>query len=385
MKKKIAIIHPRLMPGGGSESCAMQAAEVLKKEYDVVFLTMGKVDLEKLNEFYGTNIGSGDVKIISLPIPKLFEKKFDALRSYKLARLVRKLSKNFDVMVSTYNLMDLGKKGIQFVADLSFDDNLQRIFDPSPTKSNKWFYKDTFLRKCYLKLAEILPGGSKENFKKNITIANSEWTKNLLKKYLDISSEVIYPPVAGEFPQIAWAEKENGFVCLGRVSPEKQIEKIINIIREVRKNDGNIHLHIIGQANEKGYAKMIKELCRENKQWCFWDGPMFGSQKNDFIAKHKFGISGRQNEPFGIAVAEMACSGAIVFAPNGGGQVEILVDKNLTYKSIEDAVVKINKILYDKSFQEEARGRLSSQISKFSVENFRSRVRELVKQFLEER
>jgi len=37
--KKIAIIHPQLIEGGGSEARALYIAEALKSEYDITLIT----------------------------------------------------------------------------------------------------------------------------------------------------------------------------------------------------------------------------------------------------------------------------------------------------------------------------------------------------------
>ncbi len=63
--KKIAIIHPQLIEGGGSESTPLWIIEALIRDYDVYLITMGEVDLNKLNNCYGANLKSNQFKIIS--------------------------------------------------------------------------------------------------------------------------------------------------------------------------------------------------------------------------------------------------------------------------------------------------------------------------------
>ena len=115
------------------------------------------------------------------------------------------------------------------------------------------------------------------------------------------------------------------------------------------------------------------------------EGTLIGNKKMEFIAQHKFGISGRENEPFGIAVAEMVRAGCIVWVPNGGGQVEIVNHPALTCNSIEDAVQKIEKVLKNNAMQIELHKHLAKQSKKFSTEKFKTEIRKLVHEFLEER
>ena len=379
---KIAVIHPQLIPGGGSETCAVWTVEALKEIYDVSLIAMGEINLEVLNEFYGTSLKENEITVVEIPIPRLLKNKFDALRAYKLARFCKKMAPKFDVMFSSYNLMDFGRAGIQYIVDLSFDDELRRKFDPEPQKANKWFYKKSFLRKCYIEFAHILSGFSKDGYKKNITLVVSNWIGKVMKDFYKMETITVYPPIINKFPDIPWDSRENGFLYLGRISTEKQIEKIIKVLGQVRKDNINIHLHIVGGGKDPTYEKFIKNLCEENKNWCSMEGKMRGQEKLEFIAKHKFGMSARDNEASGLAVAEMVKAGCIVFVPNGGGQTEEVGDQRLIYENIEDAVQKIKAVIKNEKLQNNLQQRLLMTSQNFSVEIFSRSVRSIVQKFL---
>jgi glycosyltransferase involved in cell wall biosynthesis len=234
--RKIAICHPALRAGGGSEARPLWMAEALKQDYDVSLVTMGYVDLDKFNHAYGTHLNRKEITIIELPVPSVFRNRFDALRGYRLSRFCKENSAEYDLMISTYNVMDFGRRGIQFIADFSFDDRLRRSFDFSPDGVKGLFYRKSPFRSLYLALGKMLSGtyGAK-GWKDNLTIANSDWSGRLFKEVCGIESGTIYPPVPGEFPAVPWPERENGFVCLGRLVPEKRIDMLISILSEVRK------------------------------------------------------------------------------------------------------------------------------------------------------
>lgn len=379
---KIAIVHPQLVEGGGSEAPALWAAEALKEDYHVYLITMGKIYLNRLNECYGTNLKPDEIKIISIPIPYLFKKRFDALRGYRLARFCRKVASEFDLMISTYNVMDFGKKGIQYISDFSFDDRLRCAFNIARPGLKGLFYKKSFFRWLYLKLGGAFAGGTKDGWKRNFTIANSDWSKKIMKEVHGIEAITIYPPVASEFPYISWAKREDGFVCLARLVPEKRIDRIIEILGEVREKGWNIHLHILGRLDDSEYARNLRELCEKNHEWIFMEGLMIGQKKLELIAQHRFGISGSENEAFGIAVAEMVKAGCIVWVPNGSGQVEIVNHPSLIYNDVEDAVNKIEHILKNNTMQVELREHFAKQSNKFFTGKFMSEIREVVYQFL---
>jgi glycosyltransferase involved in cell wall biosynthesis len=379
-KKKIAVIHPHIICGGGSELSAIWVLESLKNNYDVTFITMEMPELRLINKCFGTNLKEKEFKLISLPIPWFFRKRFDALRSYKLARFCKKNASKFDLLFSTDNVMDFGKKGMQLIVDFTFSDYLRRKLDPSTAKD--WLHRGSFLRRIYMKFSEFMLATSKDGWKKNFTISVSDWIGKIMKNEFGIDSATVYPPVISNFSDVPWEKRENRFLCIARISPEKEIDKVIRIIREVRKINNTASLDILGRVDDKEYAELIKKMCKENKDWCFLRGTLYGQEKLDFIARHKFAISGRTQEPGAFAVAEMVKAGCIAFVPNGGGQVEIANQFQIIYDNEKDAVQKIINVLDNNNLQVEIRQQLAENIKKFSVECFCQKINNLVEEFL---
>jgi len=381
MFKKIGVIHPLLKSGGGSEAVTSWIAEALKKDYKISLLSMGKINLEALNQYYGTQLKYNEINIVEIQIPKLLEKRFDALRSYRLSKYCKENSDKFDLMISTYNVMDFGKKGIQFIADFSFDDDLRRKYDSDSEKALKIFYKKSFLRKFYINFGRWISGESKKDWMKNMTIANSKWSADVLRRNYGISAEVIYPPVEEEFPDIPWKEKRSGFVAVGRLVPEKKFDQIMNIIKRVRERGHDIHLHIIGEGSITSYKKKLHSIARANSSWCLLEGPKYGKDKKRFLSEHKYGISACKNEAFGIAVAELVKAGCIAWVPDGGGQREVVNHEALVYKNIDDAIEKISDVLKNEKEQFVLRKHLKNNSKKFSTEIFKKKTREIVSDF----
>ena len=381
-RPEIAIIHPQLIEGGGSEARVLWCAEALKNSYDVTLITMGHVSLDHFNECYGTNLAPGEIKIIELPVPHLFKNHFDALRYYRLARFCRRRASEFDLMISTYNVMDFGRRGIQYIADFSFEDRLRRSFDPKPRGIKKLFYQKSPLRWMYLRLGKILVGNTEQGWKKNMTIANSDWSGKIMREVYGVKTRTIYPPVVDGFSKTPWEKREDGFVCIGRLVPEKRIEKTIEILKQVRSKGWKIHIHIVGKSRDSSYTRKLQDISGKFGDWVFLEGEMFSKEKSEFLAKHKFGIHGRQNEPFGIAVAEMVKAGCIVWVPAGGGQVEVVNHSALIYENVEDAVNKIDLALKSSTLQGQLREHLANQSQIFSAKRFMSETKELVHEFL---
>ncbi|MCJ7643548.1 MAG: glycosyltransferase family 4 protein [Candidatus Aminicenantes bacterium] len=384
-KPRIAIIHPHLIEAGGSEARALHAAEALEGDYDVTLITMGHPDLGRLNRYYGTHLSADRIRIVSFPIPVFARNHFDALRSYRVSRYCRTNASRFDLMISTYNIMDFGVKGIQFIADFSFDDVLRERDRNDPRTLVRAFYRSRIIRGPYLSLARALSRTSKDGWKRNLTIANSDWTAWTLREAFGIEICRIYPPVVNVPPGVPWDEREPGFVYLGRISPEKDIESIIGILKAVRECRSDIHLHIVGDSNDPGYMNRIRALCQQNAAWAFLEGQMAGEEKAAFVGRHRFGISACWNEAFGIAVAEMVKAGCLVWVPASGGQTEIVGRPELIYSAREDAVGKIGRVLRDGNLQAALREHLGDRKKMFSLDRFAREVRAVVSDFLKDR
>jgi glycosyltransferase involved in cell wall biosynthesis len=384
MRPRVAVIHPQLREGG-SEAVALWAVEALKREYDVTLITGGRVDLARLNAYYGTDLRPGEFTIHEVRMPLGLDRtaKFAGLRGALFTRECRRLAPHFDVVTSYYNPCDLGVPLIQFVADFSFVPKLQRTLHPSLTTARPWWYGDTILRRAYLGLCDSLAPGRAENWKKNVTVANSRWTAGLLEREFGlVARRVQFCPVPGSFPAVPWNERGNGFVCVGRVVPEKRMDAVIGILHQVRQQGFDIHLHILGDLDHSPFAKKVQALASRHRDWVFLEGRVAGEAKRELMARHKFGINGCEREAFGIAVAELVKAGCITFVPNGGGQTEIVAHPSLTFENDGDAIRKIVCALENLALQAALAGHLRERSRELSTERFQETVRSLVAEFL---
>ena len=197
------------------------------------------------------------------------------------------------------------------------------------------------------------------------------------------ASRVQFPPVPGSFPAIPWNDKEDGFVCVGRVVPEKRLDEVIHILRQVRRASASIFTSISWAVlTAHPMRSRIRQLASRHSNWVHAEGLVTGQAKRELMARHKFGINGCRREAFGIAVAEQVKAGCIAFVPNGGGQTEIVNHPMLTFTDEDDAVKRIQTVLSSPALQEDLRLHLAGQAQELSSGKFMSTVRQLVAEFL---
>ena len=160
------------------------------------------------------------------------------------------------------------------------------------------------------------------------------------------------------------------------------MDAVIGILRQVRRQGFDVHLHILGGLDRSRFARKMEALALRHRDWVYLEGRVVGEAKRELMARHRFGINGCESEAFGIAVAELVKAGCITFVPNGGGQTEIVDHPLLTFQNDDDAVHKIVSALENPALRAGLVGHLRERSRELSTERFRDAIRSLVADFL---
>ena len=378
--KKIIIISPYFTCGGG-DSLTAWTIQALRNEYEISLLTYYKPFVSDFNKIYGTNLLPKDIKVINPPLSHFLKiiPGLGMLKYHFLIRFFKNQKEKYDIIFGTYKEIDFGSRGIQYIHFPELYEN-----DKDLSLLAHYYYKYSSLRLWYRKICYAISGFDEKMMKSNISLTNSDWTKKKIKEIMDVDAQVVYPPVFDDFAGVEWSKKENGFVCIGRICPEKRTKLVIKIIGLVRAMGFNVHLHIIGPIGDKQYYNDIKRFQKDNK-WIFLDGMVERKVLSSMISQHKYGIHGRKDEHFGISVVEMIKGGCVAFIPDNGGQVEIINDPRLTYNNEEDAAKKIRDVLKNEDLQRSLQDHLAKRAGIFSIDKFTASIKEITKEFLEEK
>lgn len=378
-RRRVLIVQPSLRPPGGGQAVAAWMIEALKERHDVAVLSWAPVDFDALNRCFGTTIQRSDVTVYT--VSSAIRQALDAiplrlalLKGAVLARRAKHLQEGDEVLISADNEADLGRRGIQYI-------HYPRRLWPRPTSDIRWYHVAAVLD-LYYALCERIMSFSFTRLTENLTLANSSWTADRMRRLYGNDVRIVHPPVGGRFRDVPWEARENGFLCIGRLAREKEIERVIKILAAVRHDVPEVHLHIVGGRERSFYSRRVARLARTHRDWIHLELDASREELLDLIAKHRYGIHGMREEHFGIAPAEMVAGGCIVFVPDGGGQVDIVGgDKRLLYATTADAVAKIVRVLKDPSEQAALRRQLDSQRHVFSAERFVQTIRDVVDGF----
>ena len=375
--KRILFVQPSIEPPGGGNAVAAWMIQALKDGHHITLLTWAPPDLDSVNWFFGTDLSGGDfnlrvVRTTLVRLAQLWPTPLQVLRDNILTQQARWVADRYDLVMTANYEDDLGRPGIQYV-------HFPRAwYQRKSTSGNVW----SRLIGAYYALSARLTGFCAARVRQNLTLVNSDYTGRIYRALYGVEPTTLWPPALSSFPEVAWNQRKDGFVCIGRISPEKRIERMIDIVARVRQAGAATHLHIAGTPQHSAYTESIRRRVRASGDWVFLHENLPRVQLNSLLANHRYGIHAMEDEPFGMAVAEMVAAGCIPFVPAGGGQVEIVDrDERLVYGSVEEAVNKIIRTINDPQNQAVIRAFLATRKDLFSTGHFVQRVREVVEQF----
>ncbi len=378
-RKRVLFVQPSLDPPGGGNGVAAWMLEALKGRHDVTALTWAPTDLARVDRFYGTSLNDSRIGLESVSpwlrrAPDLVPLPLALLKSSVLARAARKRAASFDVVVAANNEMDFGFPAIQYVHYPCY----QR---PRPRSDLRWYHLPPALG-VYYWLADHIGRFSDRGIRGNLTLANSDWTGRKFTARYGTATRTLYPPVV-EVPEgEPWEKRIDGFLCVGRISPEKELDRVIDIVARLRDRFPVLSLCLVGTPGPLRYTRHIRRRIRDAGSWASLREDLSRKDLSRLMGGYRYGLHGMSEEHFGMAPAELVAAGCIVFVPRGGGQVEIVgSDARLTFADADEAVERISTVLANEALQTELRASLAPRRAGFSTDHFMDEVRRIVEGF----
>lgn len=374
--KAIAVWQPFFL-GGGAEAVALWILEALQDKYNVTLHTVSEVDLLWLNSMYSTNLSPQKIKVKTY-LPNFLAKpayfvmsNSDALRTALVYLTIKGFKENsfdYDAVFSAFNALDMGRPGIQYL-------HWVHVVEQYYEKANPWY-------KTLMRWSDF----SHERLKKNLSIANSKYTANRVHKVYGIDAEVVFPPVVSQINALPWEQKENAFLCSGRLVKAKEPHRVIRILKAVRERGFDIKLHITGGgggAYERQYQRQLYKLIDKNLDWISLHQDLPYEDYLKVASRCRYGLHFK-TEPFGISVAEMLKADMIPFVRARGGQTEVVGSENssLLFKDEDDAVKKIIQVLEDQNLQENISANLRERKVLFTTERFIEKIQAVTAEHL---
>lgn len=379
--KRVLLVQPSLQPPGGGNGVAAWILQALVPVHRVTVLSWQPVEIDPINRFFGTHLQPGDFDTLVVPwhwraVPDHLPVPAALVTLSLMMRYTRRVSNGFEVVFGVFNETDYGRTGIQYI-------HYPTYLRPRPAVDLRWYHAAQWPLRLYYAAADRLADFSLGRLKQNLTLVNSDWTGRHVQGFLGVPTRTLYPPVADPAPAAPWAERCNGFLAIGRLSPEKEFERVMTILARVRDRVPAVTLTIIGtwDRHARRYRDRLFDRARSLGSWIAFRQNISRDEIRALMATHRYGIHGMREEHFGMAPAELARAGCIVWVPRGGGQMEVVGhEPALMYDSEDDAVEKIVRTLASPAEQDRLRQLLTAS-ERFSTANFVRQVRDIVDAF----
>ncbi|WP_336023761.1 glycosyltransferase family 4 protein [Halobellus salinisoli] len=330
---RVAVVHNTLDFHGGADVVCLSVCEALQRDHDVSLFTLSETPPSVLAERFDIDL---DARRIDVPSPRGGTAVARALstigpvvgpqlplRSVLVSRFFEREADAFDLAVSTANEFDLSIPSVQYVHYPQF--RLNRIPDASGALNPLW---------------SRVAGPARNGFDDVTPLANSSWTADVFERVYGVEPAVVHPPIDPIEPRADWREREGGVVVAGRIAPDKRVLDAVEVVDGVRRRGHDVHLHVVGTA-PRSYRRYVErvESAADERPYVTVERDVSRTRLDELLGTHRYGLNLKPREHFGMSVAEYVASGMIAFAPDSGGQREVLDEReDRLFGSVDEAI-----------------------------------------------
>ena len=371
---RILIVQRSLSPPGGGNAVAAWMVHALAGHHEVATLTAQDWSAAETNAFYGTSIPAQGITRHVIPPPwswlsKLPEHRGNRLRMCSVLRYAKPLATDHDLLITADNYGAFAKPGMQY---LHFPASL----NPTP-----WRLRT--IVNLYFAFCDWLIGLPWSDAKHNVTLANSRWTAEGLERLQGVAANhVLYPPVIDPGEGLPWEQRRNTFLCIGRFHGSKRIEMAMSIVRRLRAHAmPDARLTIVGSPVDPDYSARLYRFAARDRDWIDFREDLSRPEIDALIGSSRYGLQCMEEEHFGMATAELARGGCLVFPHDSGGSPEVVNgEPSLLWRTEDEAVARISAISRDAALRDLVRWQLRMHARSFDAERFAERFRAIVEE-----
>ena len=383
--KNVLLYYNFSYPLGGGDILPLTFASWLQSRCELTLAVDSEAGFRRALEAFGVPLDANRIKVMPLLPDGLDSRSHNFYWSYRRSLRLQRLAAKADICISAANVIDFGRPAHHFINMLSGVDHAFTAHSGivKPKTSVKGFLLNEVIRPIAgMRSKKRIFADGHERF-----YSNSRYVHNRLAAfYGDFHDTIFYPPTTYEPEDSGEAPPRDPLrvICLGRISKEKRVTDIIDVVERARTLSGkDIKLTVAGPCGNGGYATMGRQ-CIEARKWITLVDGVFGRAKDDLLRSGSFAVHARRDEEFGIAVTEYLKAGLIPVVPNEGGSCEVVDKPELSYSTNEDAASKLARLVTDDAFAETMRSHCQSRAHAFSRNEYEKREADILEMILSE-
>jgi len=381
--KNVLLYYNFSYPLGGGDILPLTFASWLQSRCELTLAVDSKAGFRRALEAFGVSLDAERINVAPLLPDGINSRSHNFYWSYRRSLRLKRLAAKADICISAANVIDFGRPAHHFINMLSGVDHAFTAHSGivRPETSVKGFLVNEVIRPIAgMRSKKRIFADGRERF-----YSNSKYVHNRLAAfYGDFHDTIFYPPTTYE-PEASVDAPERDpmrVICLGRISKEKRITDIIDVVERARRISGkDIKLTIAGPCGNGGYTMLVRQSV-EARNWITLVDGVFGKAKDDLLRSGSFAVHARRDEEFGIAVTEYLKAGLISVVPDEGGSCEVVDKPELSYSSNEDAASKLARLVTDDAFAGAMREHCRSRALAFSRSEYEKREADLLGKIL---
>jgi len=382
---RIAVLHALFDIAGGAEKLALELARALDElGYDVEILTFYR-DRSILERNINLLAPGRKPRVVAKPVP-LSYRFLDVLSPGRFVRLKRLLA----IKSSLKNVKKEHSYDLVFETCSNTPLNVDVSYIHFPVKiiASQRLGK-SFAYRLYHSIVEryamTIEGEPR------LVFTNSSWTaKKILETYPEFKGKVhvLYPTVDIEyFNEVADRDRENLVVTVSRFTPEKGLDKILDVAAKMRD-----YKFVLAGSAERYSKPVLEDIERRVEKEGLDNVELLVNTPRDklreLLGRAKYYLHPPYAEHFGIAVVEAMAAGCIPIVYRDGGawfDIASRVSDILGYSDVNEVPGIIRRIESDRVLYEELKNKSISVSKEFNYERFKSELSKYMNYLLETR
>jgi glycosyltransferase involved in cell wall biosynthesis len=335
---RIAVLHNTLDFRGGADAVCVHTCAALADVHDVTLFTVSTATPDAVAAQFDVDL---DVQVAAPAGATAIATAFSTLAPYTGPQLAARSiflrayfwrhADEFDLAVSTANELSLPLRSVQYVHFPQF--NLDRTSAGAQGRLD-----DLWSR---------LAAPSQADLETDVRLlANSSWTADVVTKIYGHQPKVCHPPV-DPIEGKPWEDREPGVVVLGRIAPDKRTLEAIRVVDGLRASGYDVSCTVVGSAPSayRHYVARVREAVRERPSVSL-ETDVSRERIRELLGRNRYGLNAKPEEHFGMAVAEYVAAGMLAFAPDEGGQVDVLDgDGSQLFSDVDEAISLLSEAI----------------------------------------
>jgi len=380
-KKKILVIHPQLKKIGGAEQFALRLIDLLIAECNVhvTILTLEYVELSHLSMNGIFNFSADSISIQIAYCPRWLANqtdRFHLLRIGYLHRAAKKHAPNYDLCISTYNEIDFGRKGFQYIHHPNFAPRkFLHSFEITSTKNI--FDSIPLFETLYRRIILLISRNTLDGIRMNTTCVVSLFMHDIIRELYQINARVVYPSFltikenqGGE----VWDRRRFQFLSVGRIAPDKNFIELLELYKSLSIKFPEANFFIVGRNTNNDYFNLLKQKAKELNLQVNILTDINHDDLNGLLKNSKFYIGPKHFEHYGNTTFEAAWAGCLTLVHDSGGQTEIITPSILRYKSVQDLVQRVSELIADESLRKNILDQVHNHLKELTPEQFNQKI-----------